>query len=121
MGIDIEEIHMDKLPALERQVTGSERDMIINSAIGSMEGNTLVWTVKESLSKILKTGMMVDYGLLGLDTLKMENGMWISTFTNFRQYKGLSCLFENYIISCVLPKNTHADFNTALALLNQKG
>jgi 4'-phosphopantetheinyl transferase len=119
MGIDIEEVLIDKLSALEKQITESERGILINAAIGHLESCTLIWTVKESLSKILKTGMMIDYGLLELDTLKMENGVWISTFTNFRQYRGFSCLFGNYVISWVLPRNTQVNFNPVLALLTQ--
>ena len=62
------------------------------------------WTLKEALSKILRTGMTTPFDIFSIKELKQEKLGWISSFQNFAQYQGLS--FLDVIEAQNLRKNT---------------
>lgn len=66
----------------------------------------LLWTMKESLSKVLKTGLTVPLEILEVKEINEKQGMFSSTFTHFFQYQTLSWLWPDYAFSITYPKNT---------------
>ncbi|MDM5187011.1 4'-phosphopantetheinyl transferase superfamily protein [Bacillus sp. DX4.1] len=108
MGIDVESIHASKRSVLENQMTKSEIKVINMFAYseGKDQMLTVIWTVKEALSKILRSGLMIPFDLLEVESIEFENGQFTSTFTNFTQYKAISFRIKDYIFSIVYPKKT---------------
>ena len=51
---------------------------------------TLLWTAKEALSKILKTGLMTSFKILEIDKIEHKDGYWLSYYKSFGQYKVIS-------------------------------
>lgn len=56
---------------------------------------TLLWNIKESLSKIIKTGLMIDFKILELESIELENGYHVGYFKNFPQYKSVSLIINS--------------------------
>ncbi|PGD97844.1 4'-phosphopantetheinyl transferase family protein [Bacillus wiedmannii] len=108
MGIDVESIHVSKRLVMENQMTGSEIELInlFSYCADKDQMLTVIWTVKEALSKVLKCGLMIPFELLEIEYIEFENGKFISTFTNFTQYKAISFRIRDYIFSVVYPKKT---------------
>ncbi len=107
MGVDVESLsELGKVSSLKSQFTDEEKALINNVNLDSTKAYLLAWTVKESLSKILKTGLMLDFTYLELKSLKPIDKIWKSEFSLFSQYKCFSMLSDEYIISISLPINT---------------
>jgi 4'-phosphopantetheinyl transferase len=109
MGIDIERIHHSKSKALQTYVTIAERMRFGSEIIGL----TLLWTVKEALSKVLKCGLMVPHELLEVETVTVNADFSTSYFKNFYQYKAFSFLIAECVCSIVYPKKTQLELDTA--------
>ncbi len=106
MGIDIEKIESTNKRAMQSQITTKEKTLLKNINLNNLQGYASLWSVKESLSKVLKTGMMLDFSLLETKTIVQENGLLTSTFVYFGQYKAISYVLGKYVISITLPKNS---------------
>lgn len=109
LGIDIEKIQEDPVVAMKEQLTDAELDLISACQIQPAIGCTVVWTVKEAISKIFKTGLTIDFKMLEIQSLKKEGSVYLTSFKHCVQYKAVSYHSDNYICSIVLPKHTIAD------------
>lgn len=89
----------------------------------SFAGNThmVFWTVKEALSKALRTGFMSPLEIYELESMKIEARCWISEFKNFSQYQGRSFFLGHLIYSLVYPKNINLKVNNILLEVERKG
>ncbi len=106
LGIDIEKIDHKKNTVFVSMFTDEEIQLTKTCFLNVDITNTLLWTAKESLSKVLKTGLMIDFKILEVVSLSSENGIHTSIFRHFPQYKCLSIVLDTYIISITCPKNT---------------
>lgn len=111
LGVDIEKIDDTKIKTMSSFIFDQEYDLISSCSIGLAIGSTLIWTIKESLSKVLKTGLTIDFKLLEIASLKKMGATYISTFKYFSQYKVISQKTGNYMCSIVLPKKTTCDLS----------
>ncbi|WP_169051658.1 4'-phosphopantetheinyl transferase superfamily protein [Flavobacterium sp. H122] len=107
LGVDIEKIKEDSITAIKQQITDSEMNLILECQTSFPIGSMVVWTVKEAISKIFKTGLTMDFKMLEIQSLKKEGSIYLSSFTHFTQYKAISYHSGNYVCSIVLPKNTN--------------
>lgn len=106
MGVDIERIDHGKKEVMKTYVSVNETVLIENNQLSVSAGATAMWTIKEALSKILKTGLTVGGAILEVKTFEKYNEVYISTFRHFIQYKAISLPAGDYVCSIVLPKNT---------------
>lgn len=105
LGIDIERINKRISLRIEDEITKSEKELA-NSVSHSYESFLMIiWTIKESISKILKTGLTIPLSILEVKDLEAQDGYYVSTFVNFNQYKSISFIIEEYVCSITLPKN----------------
>ena len=119
MGIDLERVEESRKDLLLDYILVEEKNMLTNINIDNIIGYTMIWSIKEALSKTIKTGFMIDFNLLELDTIEKENNVFKSTFHKFKQYKAFSVVNEHYVISIVSPKKTEIqDINKLEMLLN---
>lgn len=108
MGIDIEYINSHNLDILKYQLTNNENNLLNSFPVDFNTGITLLWTVKESLAKILKTGILLPLDLLEISTVKKLNNMsTLSLYKNFIQYKSISFIQYPYVCSLTFPANTN--------------
>ena len=106
MGIDLEKIRPDNNKVILNQISQEERLLLQGIDKFNFEGFTSIWCAKEALSKILKTGMMINFSFLEIDHVEIGLKTITCEFKNFGQYKALCYTNEMYAIALVLPKKT---------------
>jgi 4'-phosphopantetheinyl transferase len=125
MGIDFQTADPKHINSLRDESSDSEAKLLDRFLWDDVLKWTLIWTIKESLSKTLKTGLMSPFsifeiqnmsshpGELGVDQLLKSQGIdplagspVVSTFKNFAQYQALSWVSTKGILSLALPKHT---------------
>ena len=108
MGLDIETVDLGRINAMKSQFTLDENQWV-RSKGPDFEStlSTVVWTVKEGISKLIKSGFMSPFSIYELDLKKLEAtqpSMYVNYFRNFGQYKAVSLVSERHVLSLVLPK-----------------
>ena len=106
MGIDLEKINLKNAKAISNQISTNEQSLLREIGKLNLEGFTAIWSAKEALSKILKTGMMIEFGLLEINHIEVQQETLMFEFKNFGQYKALCHTNAQYAIALVLPKKT---------------
>lgn len=110
MGIDIEMVDREKAEVLAEQMTNNEIELI-KRYHSHYDMLTCLWTVKEGLSKVLKTGLTVPLYICEIKEIKMGCNCIFTYFTNFGQYKAVSYALGKYICSIVYPLYTEMNLD----------
>lgn len=111
LGVDVEKIETGKMEAIKDYTSDAEYQLLLNCGLPTSTGLTVLWTIKEGLSKILRTGLTMEIKLLEVQHIEEVNGCYTSTFCNLMQYKSISYVSGNYVCSIVLPRHTTASFD----------
>lgn len=113
IGIDFEAIDVNHQNAILSQLTYSDKRLIDlhHNHFTEVEVLTLIWSLKESISKALLTGMLTPFGLFEVSTLEMKGDIGLATFKQFPQFIGMFQLFDGYVFSLVLPKKIQLQNN----------
>ncbi|WP_139490680.1 4'-phosphopantetheinyl transferase family protein [Brevibacillus dissolubilis] len=106
LGIDIEEINPDRNTLIRDQATPAELRLLSQLPLGEDVAMTTLWTAKEALSKILRTGMMTPFSLFEMEKLTVADGVVTGEYTNFAQYKLVSFQLGGYICTIAAPRRT---------------
>jgi len=106
LGIDIERISEPTVEALKEKLLEKEIDLLPLVQLDKKTGLTMLWTVKESLSKVMKTGLTVPLSIYSVKKINIFESGFICEFDHFIQYKTFSWLIDHYICTICLPKNT---------------
>jgi 4'-phosphopantetheinyl transferase len=129
MGIDLENIEPSHQAIIDTQLTDNEKDLIstypyINDIVSpnltittyaiTNVLHTIFWTLKEALSKVLRTGMMTPLAIYAVKNITFQDHFWLSEFENFAQYQGRSFLLGRQICSIVYPKQTKLSINYSI-------
>ena len=75
VGVDIEQINPKRISALKRMSAEYPSEDICDL--------TALWTLKESLGKALRTGIIENFSLYDTQNLRYENGVYHCDFKNF--------------------------------------
>ena len=111
MGIDIETIDYSKVKVLETQITSGENEILASLGQTYVRGLTIIWTAKEALSKVLKTGLLTPLYIFEMDTIFVDKqGEVIGYFKNFPQYQAKFFYGKTYVCAIVYPKKTELNF-----------
>lgn len=104
MSIDLESIHDDKIPVIKSQCSLNEIKLYDKLSISEATFYTLLWTIKEAISKAIRCGLTIPLKLLSIKNFRLINGNeYVSDFTNFGQYKAYSFILNNHVFSLALP------------------
>jgi 4'-phosphopantetheinyl transferase len=106
MGIDIEKINIEQNGTIERETTESEIRLIKALPLSYEKMLTLLWTVKESLSKVLKTGLITPFKIYEVDKIEIQHDYMLCFYKNFAQYKAISFTIGDYVCSITYPIKT---------------
>ncbi|MGA1865443.1 MAG: 4'-phosphopantetheinyl transferase family protein [bacterium] len=106
MAIDLEKIDPRKRDVILTQCTHEEFNLIQSLPIPEITQLTLLWTVKESLSKVLKCGLMTPFKIFEIKEVASESDCFFWTFRKFAQYKAISFVTGNTACSIIAPKKT---------------
>jgi phosphopantetheinyl transferase len=113
MGVDLEVLNSEQNTIIESQLTSQEKKWIKNClyAVPSEILYGLFWTVKEALSKVLRTGMTAPFSIYALTNITFQDYYWLSEFENFAQYQAISFILVNNLCSIVYPKQVKLIIN----------
>ncbi|MBP9691776.1 MAG: 4'-phosphopantetheinyl transferase superfamily protein [Alphaproteobacteria bacterium] len=109
MAIDVEAICPSKADAIKSQLSPAEQKLwfyLRKEKSDEATQLTVLWTVKEALSKALKCGLTVPFEVLEIEIIREQEGFVISTFKNFKQYQALSFCLDAHVCSIVYPIHT---------------
>lgn len=109
LGIDLERIHLDKNEVLEKQMTPAEIELVKTQPDLYETMLTLLWTAKEALSKVIKTGLMTPMKIYEINRIEHYGNYYLSYYKNFGQYKTISFKIGNNICAIVHPLKTKLD------------
>jgi 4'-phosphopantetheinyl transferase EntD len=110
MGIDIEKIDYSKKELFLKQLTSQELALLKDLSITQEGGALLLWSVKEALSKALKSGLAADYIVYETKNLKWHGNHLTGEFVHFAQYRFEAFLLNLHVLAIALPKKTQMDF-----------
>jgi 4'-phosphopantetheinyl transferase len=117
MGIDIEKINSDKVCTMKTTMSMNEIELIdFHPDLTLPIGYTIIWTAKESLAKIFRTGLTIDFKILEIVSVEKIKSGYVSHFRNVSQYKAVSFHVNQYICSVVIPKKTIIDLDFFLKI-----
>ena len=111
MAIDLERINPRKKDVILTQCTPEEYKLIQSLPIPEITQITLLWTVKESLSKALKCGLMTPFKIFEVKDVESGPDCFFWTFRKFAQYKVISFVLGNTACSIIMPKKTEMMIN----------
>lgn len=117
MGLDVEHIHEKRKEIILDQLTVYEQNLLKGNA-ANIVNFTAFFSIKEALSKILRTGMMLDFKFLEIATFQKREQVLECTYTHFGQYKAYAFIKNNYVFSIALPKRTTVELATVWELMN---
>ncbi|WP_410511170.1 4'-phosphopantetheinyl transferase superfamily protein [Paenibacillus sp. BR2-3] len=109
IGIDIEVVDQKTEDALKK-VTSQDEEALINQSdadYGAML--TMLWTIKEAMSKVIQTGFTVAPDMFEISEIARKEAGFISQFKNFPQFQAISILSHEYVLTVVLPRKAMAD------------
>lgn len=118
MGIDVEKIDIDRLDVVLSQMTNEEKKQLAKISKNHIGDYTCLFSAKEALSKVLKTGMMLDFKYLEVNEVLVKKQITEYTFSHFGQYKAYSRIVKNYAIAIVLPKRTTTNLTAVWKILD---
>lgn len=97
IGIDIEKINPKKISALKH----------MNPDIETQDPTllTVFWTLKEALSKALKTGIVKDFEFYNTKNYQCSNQIHRCEFENFPEYSGIAVTNNEYALAIVQSSN----------------
>jgi phosphopantetheinyl transferase (holo-ACP synthase) len=93
-----------------KQLTEKELSLLENLSITQEGGALLLWSVKEALSKALKSGLAADYMVYETKNLKWHGNHLTGEFVHFAQYRFEAFLLKLHVLAIALPKKTKMDF-----------
>jgi 4'-phosphopantetheinyl transferase len=111
MGIDLEQINVKQNKVIEREVTESEITLVKRLPFPYEVMLTLLWTAKEALSKVLKTGLMTPFPIFEVDQIEFRQDYMMSHYKNFAQYKAISFILGACVCSIAYPMKTEFMIN----------
>lgn len=107
MGLDLERPATARAAAIESHLCPAERALGRELPLSDLARLTLLWTIKEALSKVLRCGLMASSEALAVKSVAAgDEGIWSGLFAHFWQYKSVSWVWERLVVTMVLPKKS---------------
>ena len=107
MGVDLERIDPGQHQTIVSQLSEFEIGWLKLRSAERLQLAAALWAAKESLSKILRTGLMADIRVYDLAEFNsIDSRVWEGSFENFAQYKTRIWIGSNHVLSIALPKRS---------------
>jgi len=103
-GVDIEPLGNERLEhVISKELTEGEKKAI--QSLDHNLGMTILWTVKEAVSKCIKTGLTIPLSMLEVNEIRIGAGYYMAKCNNFSQYITNCYILQNkYVLSITHPK-----------------
>ena len=116
MGVDLEQVDPAQHETILSQLSEPEIGWVNLRPAERFQFATALWAAKESLSKVLRTGLMVNIRVYDLAEFNLiDPRLWEGSFENFAQYKARVWIGSNHVLSIALPKRSSLVFEAQLS------
>ena len=112
VGIDFDLLLPECDPTRQRALSEREREMARPWELSEPHLALVSWTMKEALSKALRSGLMASFELLALEGASREGATFSAEFSNFRQYRACAWQLGDATLALVLPKHSRLVLET---------
>jgi 4'-phosphopantetheinyl transferase len=107
MGIDLEQIDPRQHKTILSQLSEREIGWLNLHSAERFEFASALWAAKESLSKVLRTGLMANIRVYDLAEFSVTDSReWEGLFENFAQYKARVWIGSKHVLSIAVPKRS---------------
>jgi 4'-phosphopantetheinyl transferase len=107
MGIDLERIDRRQHETILSQLSEREIGWLNLGSAEKLQFASALWAAKESLSKVLRTGLMASIRVYDLTEVNLiDSRVWEGFFENFAQYKARVWIGSNHVLSIAFPKRS---------------
>jgi phosphopantetheinyl transferase len=115
MGIDLEQIGPGQHETILSQLSEREIGWLTLHPTERFQFASALWAAKESLSKVLRTGLMANIRVYDLAEFNViDSREWEVSFENFAQYKARVWIGSKHVLSMALPKRSTLVFGEQL-------
>ena len=110
MGLDVELIDVNRNKTIAQTLTKHETEL--HQALGgdATSAYVMMWTMKESVSKALRTGITTPLKIFEIKEIQREGTFWISRLKHFTQYRIYSFIEEGRACSIAAPYKTEIEW-----------
>ncbi|MDT3425551.1 phosphopantetheinyl transferase [Paenibacillus forsythiae] len=105
MGIDIERICPGKKDAIESVITEWEKELARNFPFDYETFLFCLWSAKESISKVFKTGLTASLAIYEVASLERGDNEFTLYYKNIFQYVTAVFIIHHYVCAVTYPKN----------------
>ena len=104
-GVDIELVSKQKENTLYSNIENHEKNIVdqLDKQNQRLQYRVLLWTIKESLSKAVLTGLTLPLSFFSVKSVTCHKNIWVSEFVHFKNFKCLSFFSDQHWISLTLP------------------
>jgi len=107
MGVDLEQIDPGQHETILSQLSEREIGWLNLHSADRFQFASALWAAKESLSKVLRTGLMANIRVYDLTEFNLiDSRAWEGFFENFAQYKARVWIGSNHVLSITCPKRS---------------
>ncbi|MBE1556810.1 4'-phosphopantetheinyl transferase family protein [Sporosarcina limicola] len=110
VSVDTEIFSIENTNKINDIILQVEKDILSSLDITKEIGYTLLWTSKESLSKIIRTGLTLPLETMEINNIYKEEGFYYCEFKLFIQYKTVSWIINNNIITVCMPRRSNLNY-----------
>ena len=103
VGVDIEKVNIQRYHLLRKLISDSEKSILLEESESNIKMLTVMWSVKEALSKCIKTGFTIPMSFFEIKNLSHKNEVFTGHFIHFIQYQYVAFEQDNYVIAIVYP------------------
>lgn len=105
MSVDIERCNLSQKEIIKSQLSPDERELAANMSWQSTVAYTVLWTVKEAISKVIKTGLTIPLEVLKISEFEEFENHIVCRFANFPQYQTVSFRVKrDHVCSIAMPE-----------------
>lgn len=114
MAIDVEVVRPERKFKSFFKLTPQEESVAGSIDREEAEVVAMLWTVKEAMAKVIKTGLMASFDIYEINKIDVGNKYTESYFSHYTQYKSISWFSHGVAWSIVLPKKTKINIDHIL-------
>jgi 4'-phosphopantetheinyl transferase len=115
MAVDIELKDENTIDTIKTYLTANELTLLNANFSSPCRMVVNLWSAKEALAKIIKTGLTVPIEWYEISTVDCGSKGIYFQFKNFIQYKVWSFDLQQYIVSIALPARTNLEVESCLS------
>lgn len=103
VGMDVEEIKSDNLPAFKNFIPSVEQELITSGHFPYLEAMHLFWSAKEAAGKALRVGFTIPEKLYAISSINREEDIYHLNFDKLPMLKVIGWLHNEFLICIAFP------------------